>query len=100
MLSSAASGIQIPDWLSGLFNQQSSWGYQGSQSTTQTSIRGANMASGGSFVVPSGFPNDTFPVNVTSGEKVTVDKAGSSSAPFDYDRMALSFRDALLQVQK
>ena len=101
MLSSAASGIKIPDWLGGLFNQQSSWGYQSpSTAKVETSIRGANMASGGSFVVPSGFPNDTFPVNVTSGEKVTVDKAGTSGAPFDYDRMALSFRDALLQVQK
>jgi hypothetical protein len=30
------------------------------------------MASGGSFVVPSGFTNDTFPLLVSSGERVNV----------------------------
>jgi hypothetical protein len=102
MVGDAISKIPaIPDFFGNLFNQQSSWGYQApSTKKAQTSIRGANMASGGSFIVPSGFPNDTFPINATSGEKVTVDKNGGNSAPFDYDRMALSFRDVLLQVQQ
>ena len=90
------NNTKLPDWLTG----GTSLTITGTATESATSIRGANMEGGGSFVVPSGFPNDTFPVNVTSGEKVTVDKAGTSSAPFDYDRMALSFRDALLQVQK
>jgi hypothetical protein len=90
------NNTKLPDWLTG----GTSLTITGTATESATSIRGANMASGGSFIVPSGFPNDTFPVNVTSGEKVTVDKAGTSGAPFDYDRMALSFRDALLQVQK
>ncbi len=37
------------------------------------------MANGGSFTVPSGFPNDTFPMRVSSGEKVTVDNKDSGS---------------------
>ena len=90
------NNTKLPDWLTG----GTSLTITGTGSESSTSIRGANMDSGGSFIVPSGFPNDTFPVNVTSGEKVTVDKNGGNSAPFDYDKMALSFRDVLLQVQK
>lgn len=33
---------------------------------------------GGSFTVPSGYPNDSFPMNVESGEHVTVTPAGKS----------------------
>ena len=33
------------------------------------------MAQGGSFVVPQGFPNDSFPIGLTSGEKVNVTPA-------------------------
>lgn len=32
----------------------------------------AGYASGGSFIVPNGFPNDSFPLLVESGERVTV----------------------------
>ena len=30
------------------------------------------------FLVPPGFPNDTFPINVTSGERVVVSPPGRS----------------------
>lgn len=33
---------------------------------------GPGFASGGDFVVPPGYPNDSFPVRVSSGERVTV----------------------------
>ncbi len=33
------------------------------------------LASGGSFIVPQGFPNDSFPLMVESGERVTVTPA-------------------------
>jgi len=33
------------------------------------------MAHGGDFIVPPGFPNDTFTVHVSSGERVTVQTA-------------------------
>jgi hypothetical protein len=37
--------------------------------------RGRKMGGGGSFVVPGGFQNDSFPVMVESGERVTVTPA-------------------------
>lgn len=93
-LENIIKGVDFFNMLLGISPPSSSLGGTGSVNI------GPNLSGGGSFVVPSGFPNDTFPVNVTSGEKVTVDKNGGQSAPFDYDRMALSFRDVLLQVQK
>ncbi len=30
------------------------------------------LAEGGDFVVPPGYPNDSFPIRVSSGERVTV----------------------------
>lgn len=36
------------------------------------------LASGGSFVVPSGFPNDSYPMLVESGERVTVTPANQT----------------------
>jgi hypothetical protein len=36
----------------------------------------AGWARGGSFIVPPGFPNDSFPMRVQSGERVTVTPAG------------------------
>lgn len=41
---------------------------------------GDGFASGGSFIVPQGFPNDTYPMRVTSGERVTVTPRGAASA--------------------
>jgi len=34
---------------------------------------GSGFASGGQFVVPSGYPNDSYPIRVQSGERVTVE---------------------------
>lgn len=42
--------------------------------------RSKGFAAGGSFVVPSGFPNDTFPLRVSSGERVDVTPAGRGIA--------------------
>jgi hypothetical protein len=33
---------------------------------------GLNLSTGGDFIVPAGFPNDSFPINVESGERVQV----------------------------
>ena len=38
-----------------------------------------NLASGGSFIVPPGYPNDTFRANLTSGETVNVTPAGQTN---------------------
>ncbi len=38
---------------------------------------GPGFASGGSFVVPPGYPNDSFPMHVSSGESVSVSRGGS-----------------------
>lgn len=35
------------------------------------------MAGGGSFIVPPGYPNDSFPIRVESGEEISVRPAGS-----------------------
>lgn len=39
---------------------------------------GGGLKEGGSFTVPSGFPDDTFPLRVSSGERVNVTPAGKS----------------------
>lgn len=41
---------------------------------------GPMMASGGSFIVPPGYPNDTFPIRVSSGEFVSVTPANQVGA--------------------
>jgi hypothetical protein len=47
---------------------------------TVTNLNGVpKFASGGSFTVPPGFPNDSFPILVESGERVTVTPKGGSS---------------------
>lgn len=43
--------------------------------TTRTGAIGDGYAMGGDFVVPPGYPNDTYPLRVTSGERVTVTPA-------------------------
>lgn len=42
-------------------------------------------ASGGSFTVPSGYPNDTYLARFTSGESVSVNKNGGSSSPMVFN---------------
>ena len=67
------------------------------------------LASGGSFIVPPGFSNDSFLMGVSSGEEVNVTPAGRSGASgrtslyFDFrgayitdpDRTAIAIEDAL-----
>lgn len=40
---------------------------------------GPGYAEGGSFVVPPGYPNDSYPMRVSSGERVTVSTGGQSA---------------------
>lgn len=47
-------------------------------STRRNTDFGPGYASGGSFKVPPGYPNDTFPMRVSSGEQVTVIPAGQA----------------------
>lgn len=47
----------------------------GSETST---MPGAKFAAGGSFVVPRGFPNDSFPMRVSSGEHVQVTPASQT----------------------
>jgi hypothetical protein len=43
------------------------------------------MAGGGGFTVPPGYPNDSFPLMVESGERVSVTPAGRSGGSGDSD---------------
>jgi hypothetical protein len=43
------------------------------------SKQGPGFARGGSFIVPPGFPGDTFPMRVSSGERVTVTPANQTT---------------------
>lgn len=45
-----------------------------------TSAGVMKMAGGGSFIVPSGYPHDTFPLMVETGERVTVTPASQVGA--------------------
>jgi hypothetical protein len=60
-------------------------------------------AEGGSFVIPGGYPNDTYPLGpyarATSGETVTVTPKGGGGM-IDYVMLARVIRDAILQVSK
>jgi len=49
--------------------QGASGGYQGPDGESSK----GDYASGGQFVVPSGYPNDSYPIRVQSGERVTVE---------------------------
>lgn len=46
--------------------------------SSNPSLVGPGFASGGSFTIPAGFPNDTYPMRGSSGENVTISPAGSS----------------------
>ena len=43
------------------------------------------FASGADFIVPSGYPNDSFPMRVQSGEHVQVTPAGKTGQPQPYN---------------
>jgi hypothetical protein len=66
-------------------------------------------ARGLDMIVPSGYPNDTYPVRATSGEHLTITPAGGATnedivraiqglKQIDEARLARTIRDALLQV--
>ena len=56
----------------------SDFGGQNNANTGQ--IGGVQMATGGQFTVPTGYPNDSFPMWVESGERVTVETPSQQSA--------------------
>jgi hypothetical protein len=49
-------------------------------------------AQGGSFVVPPGYPNDSFPMRVQSGERVDVTPAGAMSGVNDQAQILAELR--------
>lgn len=49
-------------------------------SGTTGGTTGKGYATGGNFTVPSGYPNDSFPMRVSSGEHVVVTPAGRGGA--------------------
>ena len=53
--------------------------YSGTQGHESFGL-GGGYASGANFIVPPGYPNDSFPMRVQSGEHVQVTPAGKSSA--------------------
>ena len=58
-------------------------------------------ANGADFIVPPGYPNDTFPMRVQSGERVQVTPAGQQSMDMrdvvrELRRLPAAFRDAML----
>jgi len=65
-------------------------------------------ARGLDMIVPSGFPNDTYPVRATSGEHVAITPAGGATnediikailgTRLDQASLARTIRDAILQV--
>ncbi len=61
-----------------------------------TSLGITKMASGGSFIVPNGFPNDSYPMLVESGERVQVTPAGSVGSQ---DRLLSSIDNRLRALE-
>lgn len=57
-------------------------GDSGNNVYTAPRIPGINGANGLDFIVPYGYPNDSFPVNVQSGEHVQVTPPGQSQSAF------------------
>ena len=51
----------------------------------QDILPGPGSASGADFIVPSGYPNDSFPMRVQSGEHVQVTPAGKTGQPQPYN---------------
>jgi hypothetical protein len=61
--------------------------------------RGPGGARGGTFTVPAGYPNDSFPMRVQSGEVVQVTPQGqhTNGDAMDYERLSSSIVDALVR---
>jgi hypothetical protein len=61
--------------------------------------RPPGFARGGSFIVPSGYPNDSYPIMVESGERVDVTPRGQqpSGSEIDYTRLGDEIVQALMR---
>jgi hypothetical protein len=66
------------------------------EETIGVDIPGTRFAKGGDFIVPPGFPNDTFPMRVQSGERVQVTPANQVAAGGDGALLAAMLRVAQL----
>jgi hypothetical protein len=79
-----AIGGELPDGGASASGGNSNNNSNGTPYTPGTSPTGGNQgpgfASGGSFTVPAGFPNDSYPMRVSSGEHITVTPAGKMSS--------------------
>ncbi len=82
----------VAEWL--VFNTLASlFGMSGFGSVSFKSLLGIpKLSGGGDFIVPPGFPNDSFPMLVQSGERVRVTPAGSAGSEA---RLLVEIRDAL-----
>lgn len=100
-LTAALNGI--PSNINININTGLSTGSGGTDAATNYSYGGDDDGPGGAnglnFMVPPGYPNDSFPIRVQSGEHVQVTPANQVQQPqgieIDYDRMASAFIQAL-----
>jgi len=63
----------------------------GGHSSHQPTQPIGGYASGGDFIVPPGFPNDSYPMRVQSGERVTVTPQGQSQSGITATQMEAMF---------
>lgn len=85
----------IAEWLV-LNSLAAIFGLGGFGSVSFQSLLGIpKLAGGGDFVVPPGFPNDSYPILVQSGERVRVTPAGSTGSEA---RLLGEIRDALYAI--
>lgn len=72
--------------------------------TTETTVDhngDVGMATGGDFIVPPGYPNDSFSVGTTSGERVTVSTPGQQAQQnIDWHEVGRVFAEELARVTK
>jgi len=85
----------IAEWLV-LNSLAAIFGLGGFGSVSFQSLLGIpKLAGGGDIVVPPGFPNDSYPILVQSGERVRVTPAGSTGSE---SRLLGEIRDALYAI--
>lgn len=105
LLSGLNSAVSIADSIANVIMAFSGDGVGGifsflfghSGGTFQDGRKIASFAQGGSFIVPPGFPNDSFPLLVESGERVTVtpSNAVNKNSDSEYLKAVVGRLDAL-----
>jgi len=77
-------------------------GWFAAPTTTTTTEHGGNigLATGGDFIVPPGYPNDSYTVGTTSGERVTVSTPGQAQQEIDWHKVGRIFAEELSRVSR